>query len=93
MKCDLVKPRLSLYLDGESPGRDRLALAKHLEDCDGCADAYASLRNTQRLLAGMGRKQAPPDLELNLPFGNFTGSCALAEPMAARVADPGASRI
>lgn len=66
MQCDHVKSQLSLYLDGELSGRDRLALAKHLEGCDGCAESYASLRNTQRLLAGMGRKKTPADLELNL---------------------------
>ena len=38
----------------------------HLESCDRCSRHYVSLRQTQHLLARVGRRKAPPDLALKL---------------------------
>ncbi len=56
----------SAYLDGALTGHQMRALAQHLDNCAGCAGEYAQLRQSQRLLATVGRKQAPPELALKL---------------------------
>src|SRR5260370_23642144 len=41
-------------------------VAAHAEECDSCHAEYQQLRATQRMVAGLGRRQAPPDLALQL---------------------------
>lgn len=66
MKCFQAKSLLSPYLDGILTGKQMLALGKHLEFCQNCAQEYAALRQTQQLLAHTGRRKAPEDLALKL---------------------------
>ena len=66
MKCALAKSLLSPYLDGALTGKQMLGLTAHLRACDDCGASYEGLRATQRLLADMGRRKAPADLELKL---------------------------
>jgi len=66
MRCGRAKSLFSPYLDGMIPGREMLALSEHLENCDGCRDAYASLRRTQQLVSQAGKRKAPDDLALKL---------------------------
>jgi hypothetical protein len=66
MKCAAAKSLLSPYLDGALTGKQMLALGEHLRGCEACSASFAGLCGTQRMLAGMGRRQAPADLELKL---------------------------
>jgi len=66
MKCAHAESWFSSYLDGLLTGRQMIALREHLEDCGACGQSYAALQKTQQLLAGLGRKSAPADLELKL---------------------------
>ena len=56
----------SPYLDGAVSGRDMHAIEQHLEGCASCRFDYAQLTRTQSLVAGLGRKPAPPELALKL---------------------------
>jgi hypothetical protein len=66
MKCAEAKSMFSPYLDGAVTGTEMHALSGHLEDCSHCNREYALLRQTQQLLAGVGRRKAPADLALKL---------------------------
>jgi hypothetical protein len=43
-----------------------MALTEHLENCEPCHGEYVSLRQTQQLLAKVGRRRAPDDMALRL---------------------------
>lgn len=66
MKCSDTRPLLSLYLDGATSRNERLAVENHLKECADCSRQYAGLRRTHELIAGIGRKPAPPELALRL---------------------------
>lgn len=66
MKCSEAKPLFSTYMDHSMTGRQMREVALHLETCQTCGDEFMLLSNTQRLVAGLGRKPAPPDLALKL---------------------------
>jgi len=66
MKCSQARSLLSPYLDGEITGTQMMALHQHLGCCQPCHEKYASLRQTQQLLVGSGRRKAPEDLALKL---------------------------
>jgi hypothetical protein len=66
MNCREIRELFSPYLDGQVSGVEMQTLDRHLEECGRCAREYASLRRTQRMLAGLGSKKAPADLALKL---------------------------
>lgn len=66
MSCAKVTEFLSAYLDGAVTGTEMHRLQEHLEQCSACAGEYESLRQTQRLLAGLSRVSEPTDLGLKL---------------------------
>lgn len=66
MRCTEAKPLFSLYLDGTVTGTEMHQVTGHLHECAKCQSEYASLERTQEIIAGLGRKQAPPDLALKL---------------------------
>ena len=66
MKCIQAKILLSPYLDGAVTGTQMQELDRHLQSCISCNQRYGSLRQTQQLMAKMGRRQAPADLALKL---------------------------
>jgi Putative zinc-finger len=66
MTCAQARPLFSPYLDGAVTGKEMREINHHLEACERCSEQYVSLRQTQRLLAGVGRRKAPADLALNL---------------------------
>lgn len=53
-----VRARLSEYLDGELPLRDRALVDAHLDGCRPCRDDLSELRVTVRLLRGL--EDVPP---------------------------------
>jgi len=66
MRCSQAKSLFSPYLDGMLSGNQMLALGKHFDVCPRCQAEYDSLRRTQQLLASIGRRKAPDDLNLKL---------------------------
>jgi hypothetical protein len=66
MKCAEIRKLFSPYLDGRVSGSEMRVVARHLEECAGCAREYAALQLTQQLLVNLGRRRAPADLALKL---------------------------
>jgi hypothetical protein len=66
MKCAEAKSMFSPYLDGAVTGTQMHSLGLHLDQCSDCHREYALLRQTQELLARVGRRKAPADLALRL---------------------------
>ncbi len=66
MKCAEAKPLLSPYLDTAMTGKQMNAVSDHLNKCAACRTEIALLESTQRMVADLGRKQAPPELALRL---------------------------
>ncbi|MGA8153531.1 MAG: zf-HC2 domain-containing protein [Terriglobales bacterium] len=66
MKCSQAKSLFSPYLDGVLTGAQMIALGQHLDTCNGCHGQYTSLRETQQMVAAVGRRKAPHDLPLKL---------------------------
>jgi hypothetical protein len=66
MTCGQARSMFSAYLDGAVTGKQMFSLGQHLCSCDSCAGEYESLRQTQSLLAKIGRARAPEDLSLKL---------------------------
>jgi hypothetical protein len=66
MTCAQARPLFSPYLDGAVTGKEMRELSQHMESCEGCSRQYASLRQTQSLLARVGPRKAPADLALKL---------------------------
>ena len=66
MKCMNVRSLFSSYMDGVLTGAQMQQLSEHLAHCAGCKQDYARLRQTQQMLAALGRKRAPADLALKL---------------------------
>ena len=66
MKCAQAKSLFSPYLDGAVSGTQMHALSRHLQECADCHADYLLLRQSQQLLARVGRRKAPDDLQLKL---------------------------
>jgi hypothetical protein len=66
MKCAQAKLLFSPYLDGAMTGKQMHAFSDHVEACGSCRSEYLALQRTQQLVANLGRRKAPADLELNL---------------------------
>lgn len=66
MNCAEVQSLFSCYLDGAVSGAEMHAVSAHVESCATCEQEYRALAHAQRLVAGLGRKQAPTDLAVRL---------------------------
>lgn len=66
MKCTDAEPLFSAYMDHAMNGKQMRDMNTHLEDCDHCKSEFALLSSTQRMVAGLGRRQPPADLALKL---------------------------
>lgn len=66
MRCAEARALLSPYLDGTVTGTEMRILHEHLEVCAGCMGEYRDLRQTQQMLASLGRVKEPADLGLKL---------------------------
>jgi len=66
MKCRETRTLMSSYLDGAITGRQMHQARAHLDACPECRREYELLGETQRLVAGLRRRKAPPELELRL---------------------------
>src|SRR3954462_7108635 len=66
MKCTEAISLFNPYLDGSLNGSQMHSLANHFKSCKNCTAEYGTLKQTQTLLSGLGRKQAPADLALRI---------------------------
>ncbi len=66
MRCEEANALLSPYLDGMVTGTEMRTLQEHLDVCAACMGEYRGLRQTQQMLAGLGRVKEPADLGLKL---------------------------
>jgi hypothetical protein len=66
MKCAETRSLLSLYLDGAVTGRQMCDISEHLKSCSSCNGDYAHLKQTQHVVARLGRRQPPPELALRI---------------------------
>ncbi len=62
MNCIEVHNLLSEYLDGEIQGTEREDVQKHLAQCESCAQAFAVLQSTSRLLSEAQELEPPVGL-------------------------------
>jgi hypothetical protein len=65
-QCEQIRAMLSSYLDSALTGAEMQAVSRHTESCAACAAESSALAGTQRMIAALGRKTAPPDLALRL---------------------------
>jgi hypothetical protein len=66
MNCHRARSLFSSYLDGAVSGRQMQAISQHMEECAGCQAEYAALQDSQRLVASLAKRPAPPELALQL---------------------------
>jgi hypothetical protein len=66
MKCTETQSLISQYLDGVVSRRQMKLVNEHLAGCRACSAHYVMLRQTQHMVASLGRKQPPPELALRL---------------------------
>ncbi len=66
MKCTEAISLFNPYLDGSLNGSQMQSLSGHLKNCRKCKAEYGSLKQTQTLLSGLGRKPAPAELALRI---------------------------
>src|ERR1043165_5045026 len=66
MKCTEAISLFNPYLDGSLNGSQMHGLADHFKSCVDCRNEYSSLKRTQGLLSGLGRKTPRPDLALRI---------------------------
>src|SRR3954462_14980741 len=65
-QCAQAREMFSSYLDGALTGAEMQSIARHMQECGECRAEYSSLAKSQRMVASLGRKQAPADLALRL---------------------------
>jgi hypothetical protein len=72
MECAGTWDRLSAYLDGDLPEKEREGIAQHLRQCARCAEEEKSLKETISLLRNLPAGPAPPELieGVRLRIGN-----------------------
>jgi hypothetical protein len=66
MKCRWVSKRLTAYLDGETPARERAAIADHLANCPRCREQADDLRKADSALRTLAMVETAPDLTADL---------------------------
>jgi anti-sigma factor RsiW len=64
--CSTVQAKFTEYLDGRLNGREMQRIAAHLDSCRECAGEWASLRQVQTMLAGLGPVAEPEDMLLRI---------------------------
>lgn len=66
MNCSVAKKLMSSYVDGCVTRSHLAQMNEHVRACPECGAHFASMQRTQRLVASLGRKAAPPELMLKL---------------------------
>jgi anti-sigma factor RsiW len=66
MDCGEVRELLNAYVDGEMPAEEHRAVAEHMEQCENCARALASLEAMRHRILRAGDFTLPQGLETRL---------------------------
>jgi predicted anti-sigma-YlaC factor YlaD len=66
MKCAEARQWFSPLLDSELEAAQAVTVERHIRQCEECGNEYSDLHANRRMLAGLGRVMAPPDLERQL---------------------------
>jgi Putative zinc-finger len=66
MTCRDAEALLSPYIDGRVTGTEAQSIRLHLDSCGDCSGHFQSLRRTQVLISGVGRRQPPPEMVLRI---------------------------
>ena len=66
MICARAKSLLSRYLDGAVTGKEMQSVSGHVAECAACRRRFETLKLTQMSVSRLGRKQAPPELALQI---------------------------
>ena len=66
MRCTEAKPLFSSVYGWCRDGVEMHEVSNHLNECAKCQSEYASLEKMREIVAGLGRKHAPPELALKL---------------------------
>jgi hypothetical protein len=64
--CSRMQAAFSHYLDGDVPGKEMLAMTRHLRECAVCAGEFAAWQRSHSLVSSLGPTKAPADLALRL---------------------------
>src|SRR5438309_445460 len=86
MSCRETRSLFTPYMDGMLPGNKAQLVVRHLDGCGECRDGFASLRNVQSLVAGLGRRQPPPQMALRLRLAMANEKTRRTEPVAKKLA-------
>ncbi len=64
-RCKTIEPRLTAYLEKELPAAERLDVATHLRDCEGCRQALCQLEETLAFLKQAYDSYPLPEVDLD----------------------------
>jgi hypothetical protein len=62
MTCRDAEALFTPYIDGRLTGAEAQCIRLHLDACADCSGYFQSLRRTQVLVSGVGRRQPPPEM-------------------------------
>jgi hypothetical protein len=80
MRCDEVRPLISVGLDGELAGDLAARVRAHLEGCPGCAAEREALSATVRLLRALPEAEPPVDLRCRIAAAVLAEECRASRP-------------
>jgi mycothiol system anti-sigma-R factor len=60
--CEEAIERLYLYLDGELTDERRELIARHLDECEGCVEAFGFEMELRRVISQKCRDRVPEEL-------------------------------
>jgi len=64
IQCETFGPRLSAYLDGELPDKERQEVQEHLKTCETCQQLARELQETASILKDTHTPSAEPQVDL-----------------------------
>ena len=64
IQCENFGPRLSAYLDGELPDKERQEVQDHLKTCEACQQLARDLEATAGILRDTHTRDATPEVDL-----------------------------
>ncbi len=65
-RCDLLRPRLSPFLDGDLGGPDFKEISEHIGSCAACSRELSARRALSTLLKGLPRRPLPAGFQARL---------------------------
>jgi len=93
MNCKTALGRLDPYLDGELEMDQNLEVARHLEDCTGCASVFEGERNLIAEIRGRSVPPAPAPLRARIAEGIDRAEASAPRWPALRILIPAAAAV